>query len=136
MEPNILSRGMSYEHFIRRAHKCENGTRHGAYREAMTNLIDAENGKRASWLPRTEKQFETVKKYVGKAFDKFLTKKLSDHEKNSLLRLKAQAENAYSSDGLSDIIEEALNLTQRFIEAYPEIFSINSSFLRNFFLKG
>jgi hypothetical protein len=108
---------MSYEIFIRRAHNCETGNRNGAYSEAMTNLIAAENGKRHSFLPKTEKQFADVKKYVGKAFDKFLAKRLSPTEKNSLLRLKAQAENAYSSDGISDIIEEALNLTQRFIEA-------------------
>ena len=84
--------GFSYEAFIRRAFKCQRGSKYGADSQYMTNLINAENGINYVIGQTTEKQFIKIKSNVSKAFDKILTFKLTEEEKLNLFRLKQQTE--------------------------------------------
>lgn len=108
--------GFPYEAYICRAFQMRRSLRNGADSSFMTNLIDAEKGVKNYGLPSAQKQFETVKKYLVKATDKYLKRKLTEEEIMGLTTCKQQFENAYSSGDLLNVINKALELTQRFKE--------------------
>ncbi|GAB6122327.1 hypothetical protein [Dysgonomonas termitidis] len=110
---NYLNATM-YEIFICRAFKCNN-SKNGAHLSNMKNLIDAENGKLwVSHLPSASAQLITVKKYISNAIDEFLKKRLSNAERENLLKLKHIVELATSSSQLFQVIDEGLEITDRF----------------------
>lgn len=107
--------GMRYEIFICRAYKSSNNSKNGAHLSYMRNLIDAENGESfVSHLSSATKQLVEVKKYISKAIDKYLKNKLTDGEKDALINLKDKTGMATDSSDLLEIIEEGLQLTNRF----------------------
>jgi hypothetical protein len=106
---------MSYEFFIRRAFNCDRDS-NGADQSYMRNLLDAEEGNRHSFLPTLEKQLNNVKKYLGKAFEKFLKKDISESERTALIALQQLAENSSSGYELLDIANRGLEITRRFID--------------------
>ena len=105
---------MSYENFIKRAHKSIRTNRNGADAGVMQALINHENGTARSG--NLDKQLAKTNNYIGKALDKFLTFKLTEAEKAGLLQLKIELESAYSSEQIMRIVEKGLELTQRFKE--------------------
>lgn len=106
--------GMPYESLIRRAFKCQRGAAHGAESAYMTNLIDAEDGKKQFKLGTAEQQLIKVKDNIAKALDKFLTFKLSQEESSTIMNLKYRTELSMSSSDLLQIIEQGLSVTLRF----------------------
>jgi hypothetical protein len=116
MTPESYGKGTKYEMFIRRAHKCDRGMKHGADVAFLGHLIDTENQEPiAEFLPKFDKQFEPVKKYILKAIDKFLSRKPTEDEKNSLVSLREDTENASTSSEIVSIVENGLEITQRYI---------------------
>jgi hypothetical protein len=113
MTTNYLN-GSRYEGLIRRAHNCSPGQKHGAYREALTNLIAAEDGQKSYGLPSAQKQLDNLKKYISKALEKFQKEKLTENEAFQLHKLMMDTQNAYSSDELIEVVNSALILTDRF----------------------
>lgn len=106
--------GMPYETFIRRAFKCPRGSKHGADGAYMTNLIDAESGAKQFKLGTPEKQLSNIKDNISKALDKFLRFKLSPQESETITHLKNRTEGANSSYDLQQVLDEGLEVTQRF----------------------
>ncbi len=105
-----------YEVLIRRAHKCKRGARHGADVCYMKNLMDAEKGSsHVRHLGSFQKQFLSVQGYLIKALDKFLSKKLSIEERARLTQLRNRTEKAFSSQQLLDVVNDGLDVTERFI---------------------
>lgn len=111
---NSYVKASPYEVFICRAHNCDRGMRNGADLSFMRNLIDTEEGKGFDFLPSYEKQMAAIKKYINKAIDKFLKKKLNNEEKDILHQLKVQVGQANSSAILCEVVDQALQVTDRF----------------------
>lgn len=104
-----------YEHFVRRAFNCNSGTRHGAHQSFMQNLIDSEKGaSHVNHLSSTEKLLDEVKKYLLKACDKYLTFKLTADEKQHIRQIHSGIENSYDSGQLMALINQGLEITDRF----------------------
>lgn len=114
MKPDDYGNTLSYEYFIRRAHKSIRTRRNGADSFFMEALMNAEHGTVRGGNP--DKALEKVKTFMGKAFDKFLKLKLTDGEREGLLSLKSDLDFAFSSSQLMDIVTKGLELTQRFKE--------------------
>lgn len=118
MSNDFYSDAMPYEWFICRAHNCLRQSRNGADMSFMRNLMFAEAGSNAvSHLPKYDKQLEKVKGYMDKALDKFLKRKLTAEEKSKINELKERLVMAYSTSALMQIVEEGLEVTQRFKES-------------------
>lgn len=101
-----------YEILIRRAFNCGRGE-HGADSALMKNLLEAENGKRHSFLPSREKQLLTVKKNLLKAIDKFLTNRKIIESRGILSGIRNQIESAGSGAELLTHIEKVLTITPK-----------------------
>lgn len=103
---------MRYENFMCRAFKTYDRSKPGIDISYMRNLIDAENGE--SWvkhLPSADKQFNKIKNYIDKAFNKLIKRRRTEDKKMPLLILQEKAQNSYTSTELLYIIEQALELT-------------------------
>ena len=107
-------RCMMYEILIKRAYKSEVTSRNGGHLSNMRNLIDAENGIKHYKHATADKQLEKVKGYLTKAVHKFRAMKMTDEEKASLTHIQQLIDNAYSSDELLSIVDNLLDLTDRF----------------------
>lgn len=111
-------RSMMYEIFIRRAFKTDrHNPRYKGDVAFMTNLIDSENGRsNVAHLPSFEKQLAQIKTNITKAIDKFLSPawRLTHEEKNELLVLKTRLTNAYSSSQVLEIVNAAVELTNKY----------------------
>src|SRR5262245_53054540 len=116
MNVRNYTKGMTYEAFVRRAHKLyDKNTRKGAASELFINLLDVEEGKRHSFLPSY--QFEKVKVYLIKAFNAFIkNRKLSKEEIVQINNLKEKVKSSTSGHGIYLIIEEAIDATQSYKE--------------------
>lgn len=116
LESYAYGKGMKYEIFIRRAHKCDRGMKNGAEVGFVRNLIDSENEESfTKHLPKFDKQLENVRKYLLKAIDKFLSRKPTEDEKTSLISLREDVENASTSSEIVSIVENGLEITHRYI---------------------
>jgi hypothetical protein len=80
----------------------------------MAILMNIEQG--TARKGNLDKQITKVKGYMEKALDKFLKFKLTEAERMAFLQLKKDLEAAYSSAQLMLIVENGLELTQRFKE--------------------
>lgn len=103
---------MSYETFMKRAHKTHDNGKPGIHLSNMKNLLDAENNE--SWvkhLPAAPKQLIKVKGYIDKAFVKLVKSTRKAEIKLLLEQLQQQA--AYSTEGteLLKVIRKALDAT-------------------------
>ena len=115
MEKNFYVESMPYEWFMRRALGPLSLHKTGVKNAYMQNLMWAEVGSsNVSHLGNYDKQLIDVKKYMNKAFDKYLKFKLTKEEKQEFLNLKESLVHAYSTEELMQIIETILTLTQRF----------------------
>ncbi len=115
MNSDSYQKGAMYEAFIRRAHQSVKTSSNGADSSFMQNLIDMESGRsNVKHLGSADKQVEKVKGYIDKALDKFLSKKLTDEERQQLTILKMRTERAYSSADLMGVVNAGLEATQRF----------------------
>ncbi len=79
----------SYETFMRRAFKSSKVHNPHHTLQTMQNLINTENGKNFVKIS-LEKQLLQIKVNIHKGFEKFLQKKMSDSNRNSLIELKNQ----------------------------------------------
>jgi hypothetical protein len=115
MATDFYSESMPYEFFIRRAFKCQRQMRNGADISFMQNLMRTEAGSSSvSHLPDYDKQQQKVSAYILKAIDRFLTFKLTDEEREKLLRIRQKLQIAYGSAALMEIVEAGLEATHRF----------------------
>lgn len=106
------TRGMSYEILIRRAFKCDR-YKHGADVGTLRLLIETERGEPFIKTP-IAKQWAEVRKYLGKAFEKFLTYKgLSQEEITILEHLKNSVAIAQTTADITVIIDAGLEITHR-----------------------
>jgi hypothetical protein len=112
------AKSMMYEIFIRRAFKTDrHNSRYKGDVAFMTNLIDSENGRsNVAHLPSFEKQLAQIKTNITKAIDKFLSPawRLTHEEKNELVVLKTRLIDAYSSSQVLEIVNAAVELTNRY----------------------
>ena len=121
MSDNLYDAVVPYEWFICRAYKCIGQWKYGAHYRFMWNLVLTERSggrdRTIAALPKYDKQLEKVKAYMNEALDKFLKEKLTADEKSKLHELKEQLVAAYSTAELMRIVEEGLEVTQRFKES-------------------
>src|SRR5580693_7691968 len=102
---NSYTEAAPYEEFIIRAYKCERGTKYGADVSFMRNLIESEKGKVGpAHLAGPDRQLLKLKEYLNNAIDKYLTKKIKDHQKQSLELLRPKIADAPSSVELREVI--------------------------------
>jgi hypothetical protein len=64
-----------------------------------------------------DKQFAGAKKYLIKAIDKFLSRKPTEDEKETLLQIKDSIDQARNATELVPLIISGLNNTKRFMPA-------------------
>lgn len=108
---------MAYETFIKRAHKCQRQTRLGADQSIMINFMMIESGQKTyGRVKNIDTMREKIRGYIEKAIDKFLKKKLTQEEKHGLEFLKVRLAQSYSSSQFLSIVNQGIDLTQRFIE--------------------
>lgn len=105
-----------YENFIRRAFSCDVTTHH-ADACHMRNLLDAEDGKRHSFLPKHKVQLKKVREATVKAFQKFHSKKGSPVQRTTLENLLLRSQRAMSEYDLLEIIKLGLEVTGQSIPA-------------------
>ncbi|MDR1504668.1 MAG: hypothetical protein LBT43_19640 [Prevotella sp.] len=103
-----------YENFITRAYKKGNNNENGAHASFMMNLIREEKGFHVATLPDITEQLISIKKYISDAIDVFLKKDVTDTEYESLIILKDKVKAAKNSSDLIQIINEGLEITDRF----------------------
>lgn len=117
MNGEIYAQGLQYEFFMRRALKVRQDHSKGADDSYMRNLINTENGMDLTRLVGShDKQMEKIKKFMGKALDKYLKLKLTPDERSTLEGLQQKLAVAYDSRSLMQIVEVGLETTQRFKE--------------------
>jgi len=108
-------KGINYEIYIRRAFKCNRGSRNGADSTIMETLIDIEQGNSyVNHIRSKGKYYGKVQSYLVKATNKFLKMRLNDTEQVGLQQLLKGFETASSSDELLLLSREGINLTDRF----------------------
>jgi hypothetical protein len=105
-----------YEFFIKRAHRTDGTVYNGGEGYWFGNLIDSENGVKHHGHKPYEKQFEKVVAFLHKAFEKFISRRMTGVEKEKLISLHERLGNARNTSDLSAIIDEALEATIRFKE--------------------
>lgn len=109
---NKTDNAYKYEVFINRAYQSrkEDST-------LMKGIMYFEMGLRSKVKEKDyQKELQTVKGKLEKAFDKFLTKKLEESERIQLTILKKEIPGCLSSDSLIMVLDRALDATQRFKE--------------------
>ena len=119
MNPTVYSHGLSYEFFIRRAHRCHQNFRTAAHAGHYQAIYWAEH----SYLPNKrshEQQLEKVKVYVSKAITRFLKRRLRQKEREELLAIQHLLKNVYNEPTLFEVIDKALIATDRFKEYDPK----------------
>lgn len=103
-----------YEIFLNRAFRFD-GRLSEAHLQEFLNLIDAENGKRHSFLKPHDKQVEEMRKRMKRAVDIFLKQPLDKSDKDNLKELLPVIESAYSSDDFFRVVKAGLDYTQKLI---------------------
>lgn len=103
--------GNLYEYFIRRAFNCQRDE-HGATTAIFKYVLDSDFGNGDS--KQYNKYLTEVKKHLGKAVDKFLSFKLSEEEKTTLIVVNQEIELAESGISLIEPIRKGLDITKRF----------------------
>lgn len=103
-----------YEIFLNRAFRHD-GRISEAHLQEFLNLIDAENGKRHSFLKTHDKQVAEMKKRMKRAVDIFLKQPLDKSDKDKLRELLPLIESAYSSDDFFRVVKAGLDYTQKLI---------------------
>lgn len=111
----MYGNAMMYEIFIRRAFNCNRGMRHGAEVGIMENFMNCELTPN-KMLPPLDKQREQIRTYIDKAIEKFMKRKPTIEERSELVILQSLNESAYSSKDFMNVIDKALDITQRFKE--------------------
>src|ERR1035437_3191423 len=116
MENKIAcAQGVPYEGLVKRAWKSYVAI-DGGHSDDMNRLIDAENGIKHIGLKSADVQLEKIKVVLNKAIDKFLKFKINEEEANAFNGYKIKINDATSSKDLLIIINEVLELTQKFKE--------------------
>ena len=114
---NRYADGMLYEIFIRRAYGYQTSElKNGADVSLFTNLANAANGKKTSFLPTYDKQFTAVKGHIDKAITKFIDRKpmIKETEAYALRQLQEKLQSASQIDALMEIVDEGLSITQAY----------------------
>jgi hypothetical protein len=103
------------EIFLDRAGKFDNRIKDFHLQEFL-NLIDAENGKRHSYLPTQAKQVESLRKKFTAAINVFIKQRISQDNFEKLKILLPQAQEAEHSSEFIIIANIGLEHTKSLIE--------------------
>jgi len=112
---STYGKGIPYEAFMGRAFKCmERDTRKGTCGSIYELLIQLEDGTALYRKVSYAAQLEKLKKWLEKAINAFLKRKLDPAEQVLLRQLLFFLRSAQTSSDLELIIEKGLDVTQRF----------------------
>jgi hypothetical protein len=114
---NIELEAGNYEMLIRRAHSCEKGTKHGADRAYMKNLMMTEAGQKRG-KDSYEKQIAAMRKYLHSALEKMLKNKELKTVKDQIASLQSKVDACASSSSLMQVVSAALALWEDGQEAH------------------
>lgn len=113
---NSYVEAMCYEHFIRRAFKCDYNE-HQSKNSYFKNLIDTERGANLTSLVGSyDKQLKQIKKNVEKAIQKYLKSKPNDTERMELNSMLAELPKLSTTSEIKLFLEKGLRVTDRFKE--------------------
>jgi hypothetical protein len=108
----IYTRCSIYEPFINRTLGWSQN-RKGGHMSVLVNLVNAETGNQTYGLPSYEKQLEDAKKYIAKAFDALLKKRLKQEYRNDIQELRNMIDRIYCSEDLINLIETGLAIMNK-----------------------
>lgn len=117
MANNEYIRSSNYETLIRRSNKNFEKTE-DSYSHYFQNLIDCENGFNPleKEIGSFEKQLSNIKINLSNAFDRMIeNKNVPIENRNILINLKEKVNKSNGSLQLTEIIDEALDITNMLI---------------------
>lgn len=103
-----------YETIIRKAFKSKPTTRNGAHLRFLLNAIIVEhNAKCVKTIKKSQKELETVKKYLSKALLKLARTKPYSSESHIFIYLEKFLHLMHKTSGLVTVIEIAFETVKR-----------------------
>lgn len=101
--------GRLYQAFVNNAYGSgKPSMRNGAYHWIMDALIMAEQRIGSPWkLPSREKQVKKIKRYLGKALDRYAEQLESPEKGEALVNLKGDLAGANESNDFFEVINQA-----------------------------
>ena len=113
-ERQIHNHAMNYENYLSRAFKYDLNINR-AHKQEFINLVNAELGKKMSFLPNYDTQLENVINRLNLATEIFISKSKDNHQIKFLEDLQKEILSINSYKSIPEIVLRGIELTKNFI---------------------